>query len=300
MRMFLTTYRTLIMINVMKKKVKTFFFTICQSLLPQHQFYKHILRTKFIFSLKYFFVLIFLLNFCLWTFLAIKYQPLRIFKLKEDLLISLNKFPKDLKINIEKGILTTNYDHPYFLWLDYQNSKILLLVVDESVSPEKINKYNAYFLLTRQDLVSKISTTKIIPWQNINVNLRIDWNFVQYLMTEIYNSMLLQLVILIGLFLFFVLPFFIFIFEFMYILIISWVIFSICYLFIKRLRRINFIKIIQLSLHSSTVPLIISFIFFAIFPKLNLNLWFPLLVLIFLSSAVYEVYILDEEHKHHS
>ena len=124
------------------KKVKSFLNIFGRSLFPTDQYYKKILKTRLNISIKYFFFLLIFFNFIFSLSLLVRFSPKKILNTLNLFTLTLQKYPDDLIISIKDGSTFTNYNHPYFLWMDYQDKKKLLFVVDETASTEKIKIYN--------------------------------------------------------------------------------------------------------------------------------------------------------------
>jgi len=277
------------------RKVKTFFHIFINSLIPQHSYYHKLSRSTFFFSFKYFLCLILFLNIFYLLFFFIKINPLEVKLFINNLTNSLARFPEDLTINIKNCNLVTNYNRPYLQWLNYdQNKKQLLFVVDETATPEKINQYNSYVLITASNLVIKNPEDKngfrIFPISNLSAT--IDKKTVSNLNT-ILNTIIGKLIILISLLMIFFLPPFGLLIALFFLFICSLLVFLICRFVLK---KISFARIFQLSLHSSSLPLITVYflmllpLFFNTPIRILPHIFF-LLNIVFLISAVYETFL---------
>jgi len=300
----------------MTKKVKMFWYVLKNSLIPQKKYYKHISQASFSFSIKYLFILTLILNLFLFTYLGLKYNPNKLKSLFSQISKSLDSYPDDLSIMINKGHLLTTYDRPFFLWLNLKNKVIPLLVIDETARETKINQYKSIFLLTSNYLVYKqpqsssnlekvslktiptcfihkgtINKTTISKLQNI---LNIGSSY-------IYFWFILFMVLLII-----ILPttFFLFLIIFLFFL-------SIIFYLISRIftSKTSFINIFKFSFHSTTLPLLLAYVLN--YKTINFSFFSPsilFLTSIFLFGAVYEHYeksIRLKKHKnpsthHHS
>lgn len=295
------------------KKVKTFLHVFNKSLIPSINYYRKIVYTRFTFSFKYFFFLVLSINLLLSFVWIINYNP---FKIKHALSVLNDSFinaPANLKIKIINGQLISSYSYPYFHWLDDQ--KKLLLVVDESADSAKVNIYNSYLLISKNELV--INFKKINKnLDNLILPLSVFNNF------EINKNNLYQLVkrldFLINYFYFFYLlilfffftTFFIasFLTTFFYLILASFIVYLIFIFFIK--KSIHYQKILQISFHAVTFPLIIDYLPVAFLPGLKLQICqqlpffvLPLtiivLITIFNFAGAYYAYLnIKDKHKH--
>lgn len=270
----------------MRKKVKTFFHVFTKSLLPQPEYYRKIIKTGFFFSFKYFLSLLVLIYFVSVFSIFMKFNPVKIIYWKTYLTANLNRYPDDLVINVENGSLMTTYNRPYFLWADNYDKKKLLLVIDQMALPDKIYEYRSSFLLTGDSLVvRKNDRLTVVPLKNLS--FRIDKELLVNASGSISTGLLLITFSIFILFLVLVFPLIIFLANLLYLLIISF--FVLIGLKIVS-RKISYKKILQLSFHSSTIPLIISCCLYRLHP-----FCLSFLILLFLSAAVYETYI-DRPH----
>lgn len=278
----------------MKEKVKIFFITYWKSILPQTEYYHKLFKTKFSYSLKYFFFLIFCLNLLFFIYTFFKYPLLEFQKIKHSFTNALSQYPVDLKIYIKSGVLTTNYNHPYFLWMDYQGKKILLAVVDETALPNKIAEYKSYVLLTNNNLVLNFPKAKIYSLSGLD--LVIDRSWIQNQIAQADSIYILPIFVALFPFVVFLLPFFIAIVKLVYLIFLSLVVYVAIKLLKKKTFALKFKKIVQIALHASTLPLLIYFFLLAQNPTKVFNLWFPFLVLLFLAVAVYEACLGVKKH----
>jgi len=282
----------------MTKKVKVFWYVLKNSLLPQKKYYKHISQASFSFSIKYLFILTLILNFFLFTYLGLKYNPNKLKSLFSQVSKSLDNYPDDLSIMISNGHLLTTYDRPFFLWLNLKNKVIPLLVIDETARETKINQYKSIFLLTSNHLVyrrpqlssnlEKVSL-KIIPTCFINKGT-INKTTVSKLQNilNIGSSYIYLWFILFMALSIIILPtmFFLFLIIFLFFL-------SIIFYLISRIftSKASFIDIFQLSFHSTTLPLLLAYVLN--YKTINFSFFSPsilFLTSVFLFGAVYEHY----------
>ena len=293
----------------MRRKVKTFFHVFQGSLLPQPAYYHKITKARVGFSLKYFALLIFILNFIFASFLIVKYNPNKVNKFLTGITKEISSIPQELVVNINKGKLITNYNRPYFFWTTYNNQKKLLLVIDETATQDKINIYNTYILVTGQEIVIKDNSDssnkfKILSLKNFGKLTfeKKDFQKIAITLTNINKFLFIFYLVTIPS-LFILLPLFSFIITLFYLVIISLIV----YLFFKTYyhKKIHFKKTLQLSFHAVTLPLILDYflnIFRPTIPgNIHLKLFIPtplaflIILAMFVFAAVYEAYMA----KHH-
>ncbi len=179
---------------------------------------------------------------------------------------SLQKYPSDLIITVKNGLAFTNYNYPYFLWIDYHDKKKLLFVVDESASAEKIEIYNSLLLLTAKDLVFNIKPKdKKESYLKISLNhlssLIIDKEYVNNLSNTFNSNFIKNFYLIYFLFSFIFLSFsivFSILITLFYLLLACFANFLLYKVVIN--KKVHFKKIFQIGLHAITFPL-----FFIIF-----------------------------------
>lgn len=265
----------------MRKKVKTFFHVFTKSLLPQSGYYRKIVKTGLSFSLKYFIFLSILIYLFFILVLIFRIKPVKLIQWKTNIVNNLSEYPDDLVINVENGSLMTTYNRPYFFWLNDIDKKNLILVVDQTALPDKILEYRSLFLLTGNSFVTrKNDSITIVPLKNLS--FRIDKNFATGALSSLTTGLLLMLFSIFILFLLIILPLIILFTNLFYLFIAGFLIFIVCRFFSQ---KIPYKKILQLSFHSSTTPLLISYGLCRLHP---LCLFF--LIVIFLGAGVYEAY----------
>ena len=249
-----------------------------QSFFPSFPYYKRIIRLPFNLSLKYFLSLFFILNIILISFFIWKNNPKRIKQFLYSLNQTLEKFPDDYTIYIKNGSLIASYDRPKFFWLDYLGKKELLLVVDESATPEKINMYDSLSLLTSKELVINFNLTKrsnklyVLPLKNFGeITINKNEAFLVSKTLNLLIKLFIPLYIIIALITAMAIIFSLFLIIAIYLFLSSFFVFIIFKLFFK--RKLSFHKTFQIGMHAVTFPLILNY-FLVIVPKINLPLTF--------------------------
>jgi len=293
------------------KKVKAFLHIFLNSLIPNASYYRKILNTRFFFSFKYFLSLIILLSLVLIFNLLNKYSPPKIIHWLTQINKTIDQFPSDLNLFINNGSLITSYNRPYFIWVKDEKSKLrLLLVVDESASLEKINQYQSMALLTKTDLfIKQNNQLKKIPltaFEKITVNkeklklLKEKISFINKLLYPLYFGVFILAVLLI--------PFFSLMINIAYAFFASVIVFVL--LKLKPEKKYHLKKIFQISLHASTLPLLIDYLAFNFPPLLKLiktgfyikappfPLVFIFLLAIFIFTGAYEAYYYNHHQDH--
>jgi len=304
----LTFVLYLFMINLKMKKVKAFFYIFLKSLIPNYSYYTKILKTRFLFSFKYFVSLIVFLNFLLGVSLLYRYSPQKINFWLKSVNSALANFPSDLNIFIDKGYLISSYNRPYFFWLRDEKERLkLVFVIDESASEEKINQYQTKALLTKTDLfIKEAGKVKKIPLSSFN----------QIIFNKETLKIIRQRLFFIEKF-FYIFYFFIFLFIFVFTFLFSFLV-NLFYLFIASLlvfvllklkpeKKYHFKKVFQISFHAATLPLFLDYLGFSFPYFLPIRVRLPIkpppfpliflfLLIIFIIIGVYEAYYNNHSH----
>ncbi|MBI4009071.1 DUF1189 family protein [Candidatus Roizmanbacteria bacterium] len=283
----------------MTSKVKTFFHIFSHSLIPKASYYQKILKARVSYSVKYFFILIVFLNLFFSFFLFLKFSPLQINEILTNLIGNLEKFPSELIININNGTLTSNYNRPYFFWLDYKNAKHLLFVIDETASPQKIKEYNSFAVLSRNNIVFKDENSNV-GYNLINLKFLKNQIITKETIVKVQNTLS---AINHGLFFIYPLAFVLVLLmllavssvsTLLYILIASGITFIFYRFFLNKKIKPGFMKTLQISLHSVTLPFVINYIYGIFYlNSYPLPLLFLFLVVLFTIVGVYEGYAYD-------
>jgi len=286
------------------KKVKAFFYVFFKSLVPHSLYYAKILKTRFLFSFKYFVSLIFFLNLILGLSFLRRYSPRKIYYWLNQINLALARFPSDLNVVVDNGFLISSYNRPYFFWLKDEKERLkLVLVIDESASAEKIDQYRTKALLTKTDLFIKTpGKIKKIPLSSFNsivlnkgtlknILRRLFW--IEKFFYALYFFIFLLVFVFTFLFSFFVNLFYLFLASFLVFILLK----------LKPEKKYHFKKVFQIGLHAGTLPLFLDYLGFS-FPyflpiKVRLPIKpfpFPLLFLFLLT--IFVIVGVDEAYSH--
>ncbi|MFN4212556.1 MAG: hypothetical protein ACK4FL_01165 [Microgenomates group bacterium] len=277
------------------KKVKSFFHIFKNSLIPTSNYYHKIIRTPLKFSFKYFITLIFLLTLFLFLVLGKNFNPKKILTILNSLNLSLENYPSDLTIYIDNGTALSNYNHPYFFWLDNQNKKTLLFVFDETAELSKIKTYKSFILMNSKNLVFNLNQIGLdknfyiqplnqLPNQKFGKDQVLQINNLLKKIIKNYPLIYLSL----GFSIFALIFIFTTFFTLFYLLLSTIIVFIAWRFFLK--KKFHLKKIFQISLHTATFPLILDYLLFVSIPAVNLGIspqlakaLFPVSFLILLS-----------------
>jgi len=307
----LTFFLYLIMINLKMKKVKAFFYVFLKSFVPNSYYYTKILKTRFLFSFKYFIALIVFLNFLFGLGFLFRYPPQKINYWLKAIDSALTNFPSDLNVFIDKGYLISSYNRPYFFWLNDEKGRLrLIFVVDESGYLEKINQYKTFILLTKTDLFIKTKNEiKKIPLKSFNeiiINKETIKSVLQPL--SLIKKFFYPFYFFILLFIFGLITVTSFFINLFYLFLASGIVFVLLKLRLK--KKYHFKKVFQISFHASTLPLFLDYLIFSFPYLLPIRIYLPIklppfpliflfLLIIFIIVGVYEAYYRNHHQKLH-
>lgn len=281
----------------MMKKLRTFIHVFINSLIPLDKYYKKLEHTPFLFSFKYFLTVMFFISILsvlsLSHFFFFVISPRQ---LSQAVMQTLDNFPNDLTVRIVDGHLMTNLDRPYIAWARIKNIPQPLLVIDEFAQPSKRDEYQTPVLLTENALVVSYKNTSQVMRLSPDINLRITKSEAVALKKTLGKLGVLLILIFPVLLVISMIAYFIFgtALTFFLLAIMSGVVFIIGRF---KINSLNFQKVFQISLHSSTLPLLSGsgMTFFGL--AVPFVFWLPFMHILFLGAALYEVYSAGPKRK---
>lgn len=166
--------------------LKTFFYSLKRSLF-EPKYYKDVADASFGFSFKYLWFLLFLLTFIKILLFGGQYltsrnsiQP----EVNKLMIYAENFYPKELKLQIKNGQLSTNVEEPYIFDLEKdasQTDQKHFLIIDTKGSIENYPSYGSYVLATKNAVVypskssnNKVGETSVFYFRDLKKNLTID------------------------------------------------------------------------------------------------------------------------------
>ncbi len=284
------------------QKIRTFWHVLRHSLIPFDYYYHKLRTTRPSFSFRYFLVLVLVTVFITTSaqFLAFAtvFPKTRLQSLVSSLTL---QYPDDFIVTITpQGRLTTNYDKPFILFSPLSSNPMPLIVVDPKAQADKLDDYATPILMTEGHVYTKfgsyVSTYdyKINEPMKITHALFIQWTQMLSQSLESYTTTLIG------------------VFISMYVLIsvatllthivlalaiscVTWVIYAILFRTHQARRMIAVNKLIQISFHTMTAPLILACIFVITPLTSTLPFWYFGMNVILLTGGVYEAYFAKKE-----
>jgi hypothetical protein len=275
------------------KKVKHILTNFIHSIVPQDIYYPKLLHTQFQFSLKYYFAVILVFAIVFTGIVFCQFSPLKMISYKNSIVNSLSAFPEKVKITIKDGVLESNQDKPFFLWI-YHNKQPLFM-----------------FMIHTKDMLSNSETPLPIVFfgaDKVQISYRGNaiirnysnsWNFT--ITKTRVQPFISSINIAFPLFMFFFYLFFLILVPLTFILCSTFLIFasSIIIFFLLRtfIPHIHIKKCFQAGMHGTHIPLLIVILLFSLFPSAS-NIFIIAVALIFVFSLVstYEMYSKEIVH----
>lgn len=253
-------------------KLKAFWHIFKKSI-SSFSYYKEIVKTKFSFSLKYLFFLLFIVSLLSGIRFSLEIGSLipKIPNFVNEVRTSAQNFyPKELVVKVQEGLISTNVNEPYYLDLPNVVDNHFI-TIDTKAKAEDILKYKTVILVTKDSLVTfdKESSYRVYPLNELNKDntqssFVIDKNAYDTIIAKLLPYLDFLPALAIGLILLSIIvwPFIAAIFALLGKLIQLFFISVIVWLISKILRsKLEFWKIYQMSMHAITIPVILVLIF---------------------------------------
>ena len=285
-------------------KPKVFARTFWNSL-TKPSYYKDINEAKFSFSIKYLLSLFLLVSFIVGISISARVlgfisQTPKFVESTKSFMVE--TYPKELKLTLKESKITTNVKEPYFVDLA-ENKKAAIepfkhfIAISTKGNPEDIKSLDSLFLLTSDNLIISegiaSSSFRTISLGNILSKIPNGISMDKTLFTSILDKfspyalkVLPRIIVAISILILIFYPLlrgtFGFIFEAIFLLPLSLVLFVGAK--IAR-RKISFKKMFQMSLHGATIPITLSFIFgfsgSGLYPYISIVSWLAFFVFMF-------------------
>lgn len=287
-----------LMIILSMRKVKTFLDTFLNSLIPHHPYYYTLLHKKFAHSLLYFFTFVAVSYLCFLTIFSLRYHPYSTtYATLNNFIESVETFPSNLMITVNKGIVHTNYGRPYFMWMNQDNKKILLFVVDEHATEKEVSQYRAISLVGHDAVYIKNVDTNTYDKHSLDtLTTRVDRESIANY-SQVFRNINATFSILFPVVTIFVVPVLIAFIGFVSIALIAVAVHLFGRSFTK--RKLSYKKAVQIGLHAMTLPTIIIYTLAFINPRFPTFQLYALLITIFTVFAVHETYWESSHHPAH-
>lgn len=254
-------------------QLKTFFYSFTRSIF-EPKYYKDVAKTKFWFSFKYLWFLLFLLIIIKVFTLSgqyLKNRPQIQPEVSKLLLYAENFYPKNLELKIKNGQLSTNTTEPFFFDPDQRitaDFRRHFLIIDTKGSVDNYPNYNTYILATKNAVVypsksnnNKIQETSIFYFKDMKRDFTLNKNVYDNFLKIVkpYSGRVLffvDYVVLILLFLFLIFGSFFWTIGVMFGLLFLTSFVWIVNLIFK--KQYSFGSLFKMGMHAVTLPILIS------------------------------------------
>ena len=284
------------------RRIKTFIKTFKRSL-TEPSYYQDILTAKLSFSFKYLFALLFFVSLIVGVSLSIKILKLipqtpKFVESTKSFMVE--TYPKELKLTLKEGKITTNVKEPYFIDLAEDKKAAIkpfkhFIAISTKGNPEDVKSLDSLFLLTGENLIVSEGTAsgnyRVVSLNNVLSKIPNGVSMDKTLFTGVLDKFtpyvlktLPRIIIGISILILIFYPLlrgtFGFIFEAIFLLPASFVLFVGAKVLKKNL---SFAKMYQMSLHGATVPVTLSFIFgfSGLNPYISIASWLAFFVFMF-------------------
>jgi len=284
------------------RKLKTFIKTFKRSL-TEPSYYQNILNAKLSFSFKYLFALLFFVSLVVGVSLFIKILKLipqtpKFVESTKGFMVE--TYPKELKLTLKEGKITTNVKEPYFIDLAEGKKASIepfkhFIAISTRGNPEDIKNLDSLFLLTSNNLIvsegAASGSYRVISLNNALSKIPNGVSLDKPLFSSILDKftpyvlkVLPKIIIGISLLILIFYPLlrgtFGFIFQAIFLLPASLVLFVGAKI---AKRKLSFAKMYQMSLHGATIPVTLSFVFgfSGLNPYISIASWIAFLVFMF-------------------
>lgn len=234
-------------------------------------YYKEIVKKPLKFSFGYLFSLLFVLTlisglkFAAGLGFIIPQAPQLVTSAKEGIK---SLFPSELVITIRNGELSTNVKEPYYIELPGLWGKLKethFITINTKASVDDIQSLNTAILLTKKSAVIKEQNNglRVYPFSDIKETIVLDKNSYNQLTSKVlpyldYLPKILTILLILAIIIWpFIGAAFWLIGELIYLLMISLLLLLVVSIM---KRKIQYVKIYQMSMHALTLPLLIDFI----------------------------------------
>lgn len=269
------------------RKVKAILHIFSQSFIPGAVYYKKLLHSSFLFSVRYFLVFACVTAFASAGILFTTYaSPSNTQAFVKSILAPLQSFPPDTQITVTSHGLEINKDMPIFMWTQWGSKPNLLFEANKTAVPISPGP-NPNLFLGEYALIYHVGP----------IQARVPYTEQAYIITTSSMSALANLVNSMtgpARAMFYVLLFTLFPLGFVVwygiqIVCIATLVFVLFHLFI---RRVHWKKCVQAGLHGTHFPIFMSVILCLMFPN-SASIFYitPVVMLIFQLVAVYEMYV---------
>ena len=269
------------------KKVKHILAVFFHSFIPQDIYYPKLLHTRFSFSLKYYIVIV---TFFACVFAGIVFSwisPVTMGAYKDSIVHSLLTFPDDVKITVQNGVMESNQDKPFFLWIYHDDNPLFVFMAHtRNMSTESLLPHPLFFMGPDSIKFSHNGKMVAYPYDS-SLSLSITKERLIPVVKKI-NTLFPLFMIILYVMIISIIPLLFVGGISLCILISSFLIYLLLRTFIP---SIHLKKCIQACMHGTHIPLIIALLLYALFPNTaNILIITAAHIFVFGLVSTYEMY----------
>ena len=284
------------------RRIRTFARTFWNSL-TKPSYYKDINEAKFSFSFKYLLSLFLLVSFIVGLSISARvlgFIPQTPKFVEDTKSFMVETYPKELKLTLKEGKITTNVKEPYFIDLAEDKKAAIepfthFIALSTKGNPEDVRSLDSLFLLTGDNLIVSEGTAsgsyRVVSLNNALSKIPNGVSMDKTLFTSILDKfspyalkVLPRIIVGVSLLILIFYPLlrgtFGFIFQAIFLLPASLVLFIGAKI---AKRKLSFAKTYQMSFHGATIPVTLSFIFgfSGLYPYVSIVSWLAFFVFMF-------------------
>lgn len=284
------------------RKIKVFIRTFWQSL-TNPSYYRDILSAKLSFSFKYLFALLFSISLIIGVSLSIKIARFipQVPKFTESTKSFMAEtYPKELKLTLKEGKITTNVKEPYFIDLKESDKGTIepfkhFIAIKTKGNVEDAKSLDSLFFVTADSLIVSegggSGNYRVVSLNEVLAKIPNGVSMDKTLFVSVLNTftpyvlkVLPRIIIAVSIAILIFYPLLRgtlgFIFQAIFLLPAALVLF----IGVKLLKKnLSFAKTYQMSLHGATIPVTLSFIigFSGLYPYISIVSWLAFFVFMF-------------------
>ncbi|MFZ2663958.1 MAG: DUF1189 family protein [Patescibacteria group bacterium] len=261
-------------------KLKTFFYVFKKSI-SSPEYYKELMETKFVFTVKYYLMLSFLASLLFASFVSIKMIP----ETREGLRVGTEEikkaYPDDLVVNIKDGSWSINKPEPYIIPLPEFSKTEENIGIDNIIvfykqgTIDDFNNSKTFALVNESNILTREGSSgiKVYPIKDFP-NVDVDKTKVVEGVDKVYGYVkyvpfFLPLILLVGEMLFNYLGS-----KLIYIL---WISLAVYLLSLLKKSKVNFKSACRVGVHTMTIPIILETLIGLFVPGVSTYPWYFIL-----------------------
>jgi len=269
------------------KKVKHILVTFFHSVIPLDIYYPKLLHTRFIFSVKYYFFIVFFFAALFSTHVIYRVSPFNLIELKNTLTSSLLNIPDNITIQLKNGMLELNQEKPLMIWTYHNNLPFFFSMIYTKNSENFIQNTPPLIYFGQDKMTFSLRNKSFSRPYDHSANIFFTKDTI---VSFIKKSNIFSPFLIVSFYIIFLimLPIIFVIYSSVCIILAS----IFCFLIFKTyIPHLHIKKCIQASMHGTHIPLTISVILIPLFPyAFNCIVIVASFFFIFTLVSIFEMY----------